>query len=297
MSDATQAITQRQTAEMSPLQTRALTIRDYIERAKPKLAEILPKHLTPERLTKIALVTVHHSALLLQCSPESILEAVMTAGQLGLEPGGALGSAYLVPYKNKSGQYECQLIPGYRGLVDLARRSGQITGIEAHPVYKGERFRVVFGLSPVLEHEPSTTGTRDANDIVCVYAVARPKEGPPQVEVMSRSEIDAIRERSRASRTGPWVTDYAEMARKTVVRRICKYLPLSAEMAVALEVDNRDYRDEFIDVDITAAADDRARMLAAKIQSARHTGQTPITESEAAEIRAREMAEVEGDAG
>lgn len=213
--------------------------KDLLERAKPRLAEVLPRHLSAERVVKIALTATSRSPLLLQCTPASLLSAVMQASQLGLEPGSVLGSAYLVPYRNKrTGQYEAQLIPGYRGLIDLARRSGQILSIYARAVHERDRFVWRDGLQPALEHEPTIKG--DPGDLLAVYAVAHLRDATmPQVEVMTRAQVDAIRARSRSSDDGPWATDYEEMARKTVVRRICKYLPLSVELASALELDAR----------------------------------------------------------
>lgn len=215
------------------------TLRDLLEKAKASMAMVVPKHVTPERLIKLALVAASRNPTLLQCAPTSIVQGVMTAAQLGLDCGGVLGSAYLVPYKNnKTGKYEAQLIVGYRGLVDLARRSGEIESIEAHVVHQEDTFEVAFGLEPVLLHRPNLTG-EDPGPLVLVYAIARLKGGGRQVEVMTRAEIDRIRNRSRAGNSGPWVTDYEEMARKTVVRRLCKYLPLSPEMAEALTIEDR----------------------------------------------------------
>jgi recombination protein RecT len=154
----------------------------------------------------------------------------MQAAQLGLEPTGVLGGAYLVPYKET-----CTLIIGYRGLIDLARRSGQIESIEAHVVYSNDRFRCHYGLSPVLEHEPAWEGPPGA--VKAVYAIAKMKDGGMQLEVMTRAQVDAIKARSKTSGSGPWVTDYDEMARKTVVRRIAKYLPLTTELSDALQID------------------------------------------------------------
>lgn len=206
-------------------------IKTFLESKKDAIAEVLPKHLTPERVIKVALIAYNKTPALQQCSQSSLLMAIVQASEVGLEPGGALGHAYLVPYKQT-----CQLIIGYRGLIDLARRSGQIASIEAHVVHENDKFRCHFGTNPVLEHEPAWKG--EPGEIVCVYAIAVLKDGSKQVEVMTRAQVDAIKNRSRASSNGPWVTDYAEMARKTVVRRLCKYLPLSVEMQKALEIDN-----------------------------------------------------------
>lgn len=211
--------------------SRLDTVRDLLEKAKPRLAEVTPKHLTADRLTRVAIAAMGRTPNLLKCTPASLLNSIMQAAQLGLEPGSALGEAYLVPYKET-----CQLIVGYRGLISLARRSGQIASIEAHVVHEKDRFVCKYGLASQLEHEPDWSD--DPGPVVAVYAVARLKDGATQVEVMTKAQVDAIRKRSRASGDGPWTTDYEEMARKTVVRRICKYLPLSIELAEALAIED-----------------------------------------------------------
>ena len=217
--------------QVTPAQKAMHTLRDMLEKAKPSLATVLPHHLTPERMVKLALVAASKNPTLLQCDTKSVVQSVMASAQLGLDCSGTLGSAYLVPYRNKGGGYTCQLIPGYRGLIDLARRSGQIASIEAHVVHERDEFEVAFGLSPVLTHRPTLKG--DPGPVLLAYAVAQLRDGSKQVEVMTRGQLDGIRSRSKAS-SGPWQTDEEEMQRKTVVRRLCKYLPLSVELQQAL---------------------------------------------------------------
>lgn len=213
--------------------TSAISIlRDLLEKSKERFQDVIPKHLSADRLVRVAIVACSRTPQLLQCSPVSVLNSVMQAAQLGLEPGGPLGDAYLVPYKDT-----CQLIVGYRGMIALARRSGQIESLEAHVVHAKDRFVCRYGLSPVLEHEPDWSD--NPGPPVAVYAVAKLKDGGTQSEVMTKAQIDSIRGRSRASGSGPWVSDYDEMARKTVVRRLCKYLPLSVEAIEALEQDGQ----------------------------------------------------------
>lgn len=217
-------------SKVSPAQA---TLKDLLDRATPALRSVLPKHLSAERLVKIALAATARDRKLMLCTPQSVLQSVMQASTLGLEPNSALGGAYLVPYGNV-----CQLIVGYRGLIDLARRSGQILSIEARVVHEREKFRIVFGINTILEHEPLLDGT-EPGKMLAVYAVAHLRDGGTQVEVMTRAQIEGIKNRSRSGGNGPWVTDYEEMARKTVVRRICKYLPLSVEIAEALANEDR----------------------------------------------------------
>lgn len=226
---------------------------------KDYLAKCLPKHLTAERVIKVAIIAASRTPLLLNCTPESFVLSVVQASQLGLEAGSPLGEAYLVPYKD-----QCTLIVGYRGLIALARRSGEIEAIEAHVVHAKDTFELAYGLDAKLHHVPwmptppaslDEKGYRawvadeaDPGPMIAVYAVARLKGGARQAEVMTRAQVDAIRGRSRASSTGPWVSDYEEMAKKTVVRRLSKYLPMSIEMATAVDYEERSERGEAVDV-------------------------------------------------
>lgn len=214
------------------------TLKDLLAKATPSLQAVMPRHLSAEKLIKVALLATSRTPLLLECTPSSILQSVMQAAQLGLEVNSPLGSAYLVPYRNK-GVYECQLIPGYRGLVDLARRSGGILSVDARVVYDGDHLEVDYGTTPRIVHRPKLSGHRDTKNIIAVYATALMPDDVRQFEVMTKDEVDAVRARSKAAASGPWVTDYAEMSRKTVVKRLAKYLPLSAELAAAIELDNR----------------------------------------------------------
>lgn len=194
----------------------------------------LPAHMTPERMARIAMTELRRVPALQKCDPLSFLGAVMQCSQLGLEPGGALGHVYLIPFGK-----EVQVIVGYRGMIDLARRSGQIISIEARAVYDGDRFECVLGLDSLIKHEPDwqNANRADPAKLRFVYAVAKLRDGGLQFEVMARPEVDAIRKRSRASGSGPWVTDYAQMALKTVVRRLFKFLPVSIELSRAVALD------------------------------------------------------------
>lgn len=243
------------------------TLMDLFDQRRESIKALLPKHLTPERMLKIALSTTARTPALLACTPQSIVLAVMQAAELGLEPGGLLGEAYLVPYKT-----EAKLIVGYRGLVSLARRSGTMASIEAHVVRANDVFDLEYGLDPKLTHRPNLSG--EPGDVVCAYAVARFKDGSRQVDVMTRTEINAIRDRSKAAGEGPWVTDFAEMAKKTVVRRLCKMLPLSPELQKAIAHENRVDEniaapvfdvDIVMDVEPPAPEPDKAAALTEKI--------------------------------
>jgi len=225
------------------LQTRAAsgsssgpTILDLIEKQKAAIARALPKHLSADRLTRILVTEVRRNPKLAQADPTSLLGAVMQAAQLGLEPG-PLGHAYLVPrWNGKTKTTDVQLQIGYRGYIDLARRSGQIVSIVAREVCEGDQFDFEYGTDERIVHKPALKGRGDA---YAYYGVALLQDGGRVVHVMSREDIDRYRARSQAKDSGPWQTDYDAMAKKTVIRRMVPWLPLSTELAAAAEADDQ----------------------------------------------------------
>jgi recombination protein RecT len=234
------AVTGQAPAARKPANDIAALLND--PKVKAQIALALPKHVTAERLARVALTEVRKNQALARCDQTSFLGALMTCAQLGLEPGGPLGHAYLIPFENrKKGVMEVQFIVGYRGMIDLARRSGQIVSIEARPVYEGDTFEVEFGLDSNLRHVPDFENPNrvQPEKLLFVYAVAKLKDGGVQFDVMSRREIEAVRAQSRAGTSGPWVTHFEAMALKTVVRRLFRWLPISIELAAAIEADER----------------------------------------------------------
>jgi recombination protein RecT len=211
------------------------TVMDLVLAKKDAIAAVATKHLTAEKLIKCVGVAMARTPKLAQCTPMSLLNAVMTCAELGLTPNNGLGSVYLIPY----GQ-ECQLIIGYRGMCELARRSGQITTIEANVVRMGDEFKWEYGVETKFRHRPKGDS---AGEITHAWALARFRQGGHQLVVLTRGEIDAIRRRSKASGSGPWVTDFGEMAKKTAVRRLCKMLPLTPDVEIAMQqADNKEFR-------------------------------------------------------
>lgn len=257
--------TQELMKQVAPAQARATaaaatkkpgTILDIVrgKAFQAQMAMALPKSMTAERLTRIVMTECRKTPALLNCAPESFYGAVLQCAQLGLEPGGALGHCYLLPFGNgkaKDGRPNAQLIIGYRGMIDLARRSGQISSINAYVVHEADEFSYELGLHPDIKHKPSASA--DRGPVTFVYAVAVLKGGGVQFEVMSRAEIEAVRKQSKAADSGPWVTHWEEMSKKTVIRRLFKYLPVSIEAVRAVEVDEKTDRgeatteDDFID--------------------------------------------------
>jgi len=249
------------------------SLRALILDMKDSLADVLPRHITPERVLKMALVAASRQPKLYECTRESIAKGVMDSASLGLDCSGLLGSGYLVPYWNgKIRMLEAQFIPGYRGLIDLARRSGQVSRIEAHLVHENDDCEIEFGTDPKLIHKPSFKA--DRGGVLGAYMVAEIVGGGKQVEFMPIADLLKIKERSKSrdkagNLIGPWVTDEGEMMRKTVVRRGVKYLPLSPErandLARAIELDNASYVDiEDIATGEPKTPEDRAAELREK---------------------------------
>lgn len=216
-----------------------------VEKLKPQLALALPRHMTADRMARIVLTDMRRVPKLMECTPQSLAGAIMASAQLGLEPGNGLGHAYLLPFDKRAkvgGQWqtvatECQLIIGYRGMIDLARRSGQIVSLSARIVHERDHFTYRYGLDETIEHVPHAGEHPGA--MTFVYAVAKLKDGGVQFEVMSRAEVEAIRAKSKAGSSGPWVDHFEEMAKKTAIRRLFKYLPVSVEMARAVTMDEQ----------------------------------------------------------
>lgn len=208
-------------------------VRGYLEKMKSEIAMALPKHCTPDRMARMALTEIRSTPALLKCSIESLMAGVMKASQEGLEFG--TNRCYLVPYWNKKKQmHEATYIRGYLGAVDLVRRTGELVSIGADFVCVNDDYEFEKGFEPKCRHVPRY-GNR--GDLLGFYAYAVLKDGGKQADFMTLEEVEAIRQRSKAKDSGPWVTDYNEMGKKTVLRRLCKLLPLSIEVQQALQED------------------------------------------------------------
>lgn len=214
-----------------------------LEQMQSQMARALPRHVSAERMARVTLTALRTTRDLANCTPQSFLACVMTLSQLGLEPSNGLGFAWLIPRKNrKAGTVECTVIIGYQGLMELARRSGQIRSITATAVYEGDEYEVSYGLHPDIRHRPDWTVPRTRERLVGAYAVARVKDSDDPIFVfVPKHEIEAARKRgaSGAGVSTPWDTDYEAMALKTAVRRLFRWLPKSIEMATALAIDEQ----------------------------------------------------------
>ena len=223
--------------KQAPAQQNSKTIEDYLKQMMPAMKQALPKHMDADRLFRLAMTTIRTTPALKEADMASLLGAVMQAAQLGLEPG-LLGQCYLLPFKNnKKGITEVQFVIGYKGMIDLARRSGHIESIYAHAVYEKDEFEYELGLEPKLKHKPSMEA--DRGEFIGAYAVAHFKDGGYQFEFMPKSEIEKRKARSKSANSSysPWKTDYEEMAKKTVIRHMWKYLPISVEIQEAVSYD------------------------------------------------------------
>jgi recombination protein RecT len=221
------------------------TVADLIGLYKRSMEMAAPEHLNVARFMRITLMEISKNKDLLKCSAGSLLGAVMVSAQLGLEIGGPLGQSYLVPFKRNyqaNGQWqsvmEAQLIPGYKGLVKLARNSGEISSVSANVVYKQDGFSYSEGTNAHLDHEPNDDHDEEDRDIIAAYAIARFKDGGFQFVVIRRKRLDKIRKLSKAPDSPAWKEHLPEMFKKTAIRRLSKLLPLSAELAAATHLDS-----------------------------------------------------------
>ena len=246
--------------------TKIAVIDREIEARKDALLAVMPDNLSYDRFRRVVTLAIAKNPDLLECTASSIITAVIEAAQLGLEPTGSLSRAWLIAYNKNVGTKqnpkwakEAQLQIGYMGLVELALRSGRIRSAEARLVYEGDIFEVEFGTDQRIVHKPMFL-TSSPEKITLVYAVVWRMDSTWDIEVMRKDEIDGIRARSKSANHGPWVSDYGEMARKTVLRRLLKRQPLTVETIDAIAKDDEiEYAQEAAYVAPNAA---KARIMA-----------------------------------
>lgn len=219
------------------LKSEVRTVQNALEAMKGQIAMALPRHITPERMVRVALTAVQNTPKLLECDRNSFYMAVLRAAQLGLEPDGIMGQAYLIPYGKT-----VQLITGYKGLIDLARRSGEVSNIIAKEVCEHDYFEVDYSNETPFVHKPKLDGNR--GEVILFWAMARFKDGGLHWDYMTKDEVLSIRDGSsgwqsakRFNKTAdsPWEKNFIEMGKKTVIRRIAKFLPMSVQRAAITE--------------------------------------------------------------
>ena len=216
--------------EVSPVKAMG----DLLKRMHTQIEKALPSVITPERFTRIALTAYSRNEKLQECTAESFLGSMMQAAQLGVEPNTPLGQAYLIPYRNK-GVMEVQFQLGYRGMIDLAYRSGEVQNIQAHEVYENDTFEYELGLEPKLKHIPAL---KDRGEVILYYAVFKLTNGGVGFEVMSKEDVEAFaKKKSKTYVTGPWQSDFDAMAKKTLVKRLLKFAPLKSDFVRAVTAD------------------------------------------------------------
>lgn len=322
-----QAPATRPLADMKPKEQ----ISYLLNQKKGELAKMLPKTLSIDRLLKVAQIAATTTPALAKCDVPSLVGAIGQCAQMGLEPNTVLGHAYLVPFNTKRKDAQgnerwvnsVQVIIGYKGLIDLARRSGQIVSIAAHEVCENDHFELVYGLDEKLNHTPAMG---DRGEITGFYAVAKLKDGGYSFEFMSLHHVrEIMRGTQSAGKYGPWKDHFIEMGRKTVIRRLAKYLPLSIEFQTAVALDNqaeagKDQRLDTIDGEFMVVQDDEAPTgdvdqdtgeirpavtdAPAQAKPQRQNPQQSASdddwqpsEAELAEIHAREIAEANAERG
>lgn len=245
-----------------------MTIKDYVKKMQPEIAKALPSVMTPERFTRMLLSAISNNAKLAECTPQSFLGAMMNAAQLGLEPNTPLGQAYILPYKNK-GVEEAQFQIGYKGMIDLAYRSGEVELIQAQVVHENDHFECQYGLDPKLTHIPADSNRGEATK---VYALFKTKAGGYGFEVMSMDDVRRHAQKySKAygSSFSPWKTNFEEMAKKTVLKKALKYAPMKSDFVHGI-VQDETIKTE-IDADMYSVPDEtEEEVVDVEVQETEH---------------------------
>lgn len=216
---------------------------NFLEQMKPEMARVLPKTMAPDRIARLALTEMRRIPMLAEATLESFGGALMTAVQLGLEPGVA-GECWILPFRNqRSNRVDAQFVMGYQGMIKLFWQHPSAQMIDAHEVFPEDEFDYAYGLDPYLKHKPKPRA--ETSKAHSFYAVARTTTGGSVFVVLTRDDVERIRKRSKAKDNGPWVTDYDQMAKKTCIRQLFKVVPKSTQLALAIA------HDETVRTDIT----------------------------------------------
>lgn len=224
----------KRTAQTPDKKKEGKTVSDLLNDLTPEIQRALPKHMNADRISRIAMTVLRTNEKLRKCNPMSFMGALMQSAQLGLEPNTGLGQAYLIPYGN-----EVQFQVSYKGLIELAHRSGEYTAIYAHEVYENDEFSYSYGLEKNLKHVPADI---PEGDPIGYYAVYKLSNGGYDFTYWSRAKIDKhALEFSKAVQKGwtsPWKTNYDAMAKKTVLKDVLKFAPKSIELQKAVSADS-----------------------------------------------------------
>lgn len=215
------------------------TVREWLSDPsfQDQIGRTLPKHMTPDRMIRVALTALTRTPKLADCTPASVCKCMLDLSAMGLEPDGR--RAHLIPFGK-----ECTLVVDYRGKAELAMRSGLVATIHADVVCNNDFFEADTGR---VRHRVNYKEPR--GKVYAAYCMVRFKDDTEKAEVLTLEEIEGIRSRSRSGQVGPWKTDFNEMAKKTAAHRVFKWVPLSPEIRDAMEAD-----DDAIDIKTTPIA-------------------------------------------
>ena len=242
------------------------------EAMQKQFAAALPKHLSPERFGRVAITALTRTPKLQDCTKESVFKCLLDLSAMGLEPDGR--RAHLIPFGK-----ECTVIIDYKGIVELMRRAGDVATIHADIICENDTF--LHNMGEIERHTYDLQEPR--GEMIATYCQVTFKDGAKQAAIMTKAEIEGIQKRSRSGDSGPWKTDFNEMAKKTVVRRVSKMITLSPEIAHHIEVSDQS---EFGDMRQVSDHQPKAETTASNLQG--------MIEETPAEIVEEKEAEVEG---
>lgn len=254
-----------------------LTIRERLNgpEFRDEIAKILPKHITPERMARAATTALMRTPMLAECDQASFFQAMLLLSQYGLEPDGR--NAHLIPFRNNKKQtVECQLIIDYKGMVELIERSGLVSKIHADKVCENDVFE--YDQGEIVQHKIDFRGER--GPAYAYYCVITKRDGSRKCEVMTRAEVEEIRKRSKAGGSGPWVTDFDEMAKKTVFKRASKWCSISSEIRELFAKDDEQF--ERLSQPARIAATPASRALSDVLSTPKIEQQTQLFDYDAA---------------
>lgn len=195
-------------------------VRGALTKMAPQFKAALPAHVSVDKFVRVTMTALQTNADLLNCDRRTLFSAATKAAQMGLLPDGREGA--IVKYGNNA-----QWMPMVAGIMKLVRNSGEISTWSVQAVYENDQFDFCLGDEEHITHKPALS---NRGKLIAVYSIVTMKDGEKSREVMSVEDVEAIRKRSRSGNAGPWVSDFAEMAKKTVVRRHSKRLPLSTDI-------------------------------------------------------------------
>lgn len=222
--------------ELAAKKDNPKNLKELLEARMPEISKLLPSVISDKQFLRLSLNALQSTPHLKECTVMSFYGAIMQCAQLGLKPN-VNGEAYLIPFfNNKIGRYECQFVVGYKGLMTLARRSGEISIIDAHEVRENDKFELEFGFEPKVLHVPCLKGDRGA--VIGYYAIVVMKDGGKLAHYMTVDEAEKYgKHYSKTFNNGPWKTDFDAMAKKSCLRQVLKYAPTSTDVDSALKTD------------------------------------------------------------